>query len=480
MRLIVAILVVVGSVALAEAGNGVVLEAYTRKRPVDADRLLPVIFEELAGRGFDAGPEVVGRKLERMTKPVLTGGFPPDFSEKVEQGHRAWVSGKFDEAVSVLSPIVTAAHANPGAFAQQDSLRPKLLKALIALALSQQRMGDQAATRETFGEILRSFPETVLSRGTYGPDAYNLFEQVRKETAAAGRGRLTVRVTNPSAAIFVNERITKVGVFERADLVPGEYRVFAQLGTKLSRSHRVVVKPNDEATLAIDFEFDQVVQTSPGWTGFLFEDDASREKHESAYGAQFANAIDARAAIVIGIDQVRGRPALVGALVNLINGREIRRASLALDPEPPTDRLRALARFLAGDDPTAGIEVQLAGDAATGPLPPTPTGPADTPAPARSTMWGGWKYITGGLALAALGTGGYLLAIDGTCPDGSDTCGNVYNTSGPGWAAIGGGVALTGLTVYLVVRGRRGDAPSRSAYVVPTSGGALAGFSTSF
>ncbi len=464
----------------AIAGDGIVLESYTGTRSEDASRLLSPVLDELATRGFVAGSEVVGRKFEsRVSRPAITGGgLAADFAEQVEQGHKAWIAGRFDDAVKLLAPLVDAAHANPGAFAQNQPLRERLLKALIALALSQQRMGDPSATRQTFGEILRSFPDTVLSRGSYGPDAFTLFEEVRKVASASGRGRLNVKVSNDTAVVFINERFQNVGSAVKGDLLPGEYRVFAQLGKQLSRSHRVVIKANEEASVTIDAEFDISVHSSPKWTGFRFADGGEREQRESSYAAAFANAIEARAVVVIGIDQVRGRPAVVGSLVNLMNGREIRRASLHLDPDPPVDRLRALARFLAGDQPTPDIDVQIAGDAASAPV---GTGEGvqigDFQRP-RGGLWGGWRWIGAGATVVTLGIGAYVLSVDGDCAD--EACIDFRETSNGGWATIAGGGVLAGITVLLFMLDDGDPAPKRSAFVIPARGGAYAGFSTRF
>ena len=57
-------------------------------------------------------------------------------------------------------------------FAKNQSLREPLRKALIALALSEQRVGDPAAMKAAFAELLHSFPDAVVSRGVYGSDAF--------------------------------------------------------------------------------------------------------------------------------------------------------------------------------------------------------------------------------------------------------------------------------------------------------------------
>lgn len=483
MRFLIAIFAVGLSTAHAAPGDGIVIESYTGQRPDDANRLLSPVLDELANRGYVAGPEVVGRRFEqRVSRPsVIANGLPAAFGEQVETGHKAWIAGRFDDAVKILTPLVDAAHANSGAFAQNQPLRDKLLKALIALALSHQRIGDQDAARQTFGEILRSFPDTQLSRASYGPDAFNAFEEVKKQVGASGKGKLFVKATNEAAVVFVNERFQNAGGMARADVLPGDYRVFVQVGKQLSRVHRVSVVANEETAVTIDAEFDMLVHSSPKWTGFTFADAGARERLESVYAAAFANAINARGVVVVGIDIVRGKPAIVGALVSLMNGREVRRGSINLDPDPSVDKLRALGRFIAGDNAAPGIDIQLAGD-----INAVPKGDGQGVQigdfATRETAdgpWGGWKWMTGGAGIAALGVGGYLLSVDGDCTD--DPCTYQRETSLPGWVTIGGGAALVGISVYLFVRGSGESTTQRSAtFVVPARGGAYAGYSLRF
>ena len=136
--------------------------------------------------------------------------------------------------------------------------------------------------------------------------------------------------------------------------------------------------------------------------------------------------------------------------------------------------LRALAHFLAGDPPAAGLEVQLVGS--TG----GPMSEHDDDQPS-SGRWGGWKWITSVAAVGALTAGGVLLALDGRCkqtPDPGRPCNDVYASSPGQWIGLGVGAALAGLTIYLFAT--QPNRPARSAYVAPTPDGAIAGFTTSF
>ncbi|HEY5928180.1 MAG TPA: hypothetical protein VIV11_41115 [Kofleriaceae bacterium] len=457
--------------SLAHAG-GVVLESYTGERPADAPRLLAPILEELARRDYAAGDTVARTYETQASRAAVTAtGLPSDFSAQVDRGFQAWVGGRFEESIKILVPLVEAAQANSGAFAKTPSLREPLLKGLVALALAYQRIGDLSAMRSTFGEVLRSFPDAQVSRATYGPDAAQAFDQVRRETQAAGRGKLSVKCDD-AAVVFVDENYRAAGS-TTLELPPGEYRVVVMLNKQPSRNHRVSVRANAETTVEIDAKLDQAIRTA-GYTGLGFATEADRDANEAAFAQRFAKTIGASAVAVVGIDSVRGRPAVVGSLISLQTGREIRRASIPIEPDPSRDKLRALARFLAGDDPAPGLDVQVVG--AAGGEGPTEDDP-ETPSGGGGGRWGGWRFITGGVALAGIATGVVLLVLDGKCPEtppAGQQCNNLYDTATPGYIALGAGIGVGALSAYLF-------ATHKTAPVVaPTQGGATVGFATRF
>jgi hypothetical protein len=440
----VAVLVLLLMTSLAHAG-GIVLESYTGERPADAPRLLAPVLEELARRDYAAG-DTVARSYEAQASRAATtpGGLPSDFATQVDRGFQAWVGGRLDEAIKILVPLVETARANTGAFAKDPAQRDPLQKALIALALAYQRNGDLSAMRTTFGELLRSFPEAQVSRATYGPEAAQAFDQVRREIKAAGHGKLAIRCAD-TAVVFIDEmyRGPCPSTFE---LAPGEHRVVVMMNNQPSRNHRVMVRPNAETALEIDAKLDQAIRTT-GYTGLGFATEADRDAHEAAYAQRFAKTVGANAVAVVGIDTVRGRAAVVGLLVSLQTGREIRRASIAVEPDPSRDKLGALARFLAGEEPAPGLEVQFAG--------PEDSARAELPVgelPASAPRWGGWRFVTAGAAAAGIATGVVLIALDGTCPEtppAGQQCNNLYATATPGYVALGVGAGFAALAIYL-------------------------------
>ena len=447
------------------------LESYAGERPTDAEAVLLPVIDELAKNRFVVGPAAVGRRFEAgVSRPAVSGGLPAGFSDAVTRGFDLWSNGKFDEAVAVLGPLVEAARQNPGELARDSSetLYPQLQKAMIALALSQLRLGDRGAAKQTLAEALRGNPELKLSRGMYGQEASALFDEVSRELAERGRGKVIIDAGD--AGIYVNERLVGMGRRELY-LLPGEYRVVARLGGEVSRAHRVAIAGGDIHQLAIDPDFDRAVNTQPGWTGFLFATSADRERDEQRHAATFATAIDAAQVVVLGIDTVRGRRLIRGALINKSNGREFRSGSLPLDASPSEEQRRNLARFLNGAPAAPEIIVNEA--------PGPGGGPRDR---AERPPWAGWKWIAGGAALAAGAAGGVFLAYDGRCSNQVEPgvpCPNRYATAIQGWITVGGAVALAGVTAYLIVRERRAGR-ARAAYVAPASGGAIAGVAGQF
>jgi hypothetical protein len=470
----------------AARADGIVLESYTGTRPDDATRILAPLHEELDGRGYTSRERLARAFEASVSRPALTAeGLPPDFADRVDRGHKAWIAGRFDDAVATLVPAVELARANAGAFAQNQALRDKLRKALVALALSQQRKGDLAEAKSTFGEVLRSFPDAQVSRAQYGPDAYELFESVRKANGTDGRGRLIVKAPVDGAVVFVNERFENVGTLTKPDVVPGEYRVYVQVGRQSSRVHRVVVERDRDTTLALDPLLDATLQTTPRWTGFVFSSAGEREQREARFAVDVARAAKATSVVVVGFDNVKGRPSLIGALIDLQTAKEIRRASLALEPEPTIERIRSLARFLAGDAAAArGLDVLVQ----TAPV-TAASAPEQTLSRPGGRRWMRWTGIAA-IGLGAVG-GGFAVkfGLDArdldarlveTCkvsctPDQARTLTDDRDGSKRNAiisASVGIAAITTGIVLLVMSRDRAPDAPTVSW--TPTEGGAVA------
>jgi hypothetical protein len=463
--------VVAGLAGVARADGGVAIETYTGQRHASAQALIAPVLDELAARGFTAGYAAVGTKYERdVSRPGKATGVPATFAADVDAGHQAWMRGKHAQAIAALAPLIDIARANAADVAQDQAIRAATQRALLALALAHHAAGDAAATRETLGDLVRSFPDFAVSRATHGPDAFELYQATKKQLDGQARGTLDVQVANPSTAVFVNETFVRLGSVQKTDMVPGVYRVYVALPPSVGRVYRVEIAPGETTRLAIDERFDGALHVASDWTGLAFTDAAERDEHEATYAARFGTLLGATQVAVVGIDDIgEHNLAVIGALVDPATGREVRRASLLVEPPPGPDKLRALARFLAGDD-DAGAELQVE----LGPMVDRSKSHVHRPSP--SLRWGWRKYAlaAGGVAIGAVGA--YLIAVDGECAEPPPTpmspCPSFKNTAVAGYITAGAGLAALGVAVYMFVT--EGPRDRATVSIIPTADGAFA------
>ncbi|CAN5885851.1 hypothetical protein BH11MYX2_BH11MYX2_07370 [soil metagenome] len=478
------------------AADRVLIESYTNTRPDDASQLLAPIVAALADQGISVPENYAPSYEARVSRPTLAPkGLPADFEAAVERGHRAWIAGRFAEAVATLQPLVDAAHANALSVATNQVIRTKLLKASSALALSQQRLGDLTNAKETIREILRSYPDAQFSRATYGPDAYQLFEQVRRDVGTQGHGRLDVEVSANQTVVFVDERFENVGKLHKGEMQPGTYRIFAQLGRDTSRVHLVTVKPDEEAKLSIDPEYDRTVYTSQKWAGLLFGSLTLRREHERAYAARIGKELDASAVIMLGLDVVDSRSAIVGSVIDPATARVVKSSSIALFPAPSPEKLRALAQFLAGSAEAPASESAAPALTATSPVQPVQNdGPSGAMRQGRSwTLWTG----VGAIGIGLVG-GGLTYKFSRDANDAGDelktTCAvsctseqvtdlQAKQDSANRHALIagvaGGAAVVTGVVLVILSRRRVGSSSPRVSFA-HGAGGAQASVTLSF
>lgn len=465
----------------AASADNIVIESHAGPRDKSFGPLLAPLVEELARRGAKHGYEAVGKLYEaQVSTPAVLGDLPADFVARVEAGYRLWLEGSFREAKDTLAPLIRLAHANPGLIAAESALSAAVFRGLVALAMSHHRLGEDPDAWATMAELLRSF-ETEVPRSQFGSEAGDLYQRTKKSAKERGYGSLRVRSLDDTAAIIINERIAKVGEVERTELLPGRYRVLAQRGKELGRVFTVEIKPGTRAELVLDPQLEATVVTSPQWTGLAFRDRADREHREVEAAARFASAIGAVGVIVVGTELRNHKLVAYGALVNAATGKELRRASVAVDTLPPPQRLQALARFLTGDAPAGeGVDVHRPGEPRGADVATLATRvPPDEPTRPRPRRWSGWKWLTLGGAVVGVGAGIGLVALDGSCsssPPAGQVCRDVYDTKTAGFAIGGAGLALGALATWLWLTDHpKAAAVTTGLRISPVAGGVVAG-----
>lgn len=402
-RILGMLLVAVFSSPRSAHAGGVAVESVAGARDKAVAQVLSPIFDELARRGYRNGYKEVGKAFEAAgSRPsqVLAGQLA-DLPERIDQAYRLWITGKFEEGRVALRPLIDEAHRNPAAAISNLKVGPAVFKALVGLAMCNHRLGDDTGAWAAMVELVRSF-DTEVTKAQFGAEAFTLFHQVKKEARAAASGTLAVRAASPTAAIYINERFAKIGEVSRADLIPGTYRVIAQLGPDFGRAYDVEIKAGGKVELTVDPEFERAVMTGPEWTGLTFHDRAEREQREVEVASRLGGALGELGVIVVGVDRRKERTVAYGALINASTGKEIRRASVVIDTLPPPARLQSLARFLVGErTPLDGVEVHQIVDR---PKPRPGVAVTSEPPPPPPSIFTTRRKISAGLGLLGLGS----------------------------------------------------------------------------
>lgn len=447
--------------------RGIVLEIYPRERTAGAEAVIGPIVAALGMRGYATGPGQVGIAIAaRLSRParVVDHLDADTLARDIESGYRAYLVGQFEEAVEVLAAATAAAHQNPSAVALDQTLATSVQRALLGLTQALRRLGRDAEAFEVMAEHVRSFPDAAVNGRQYSPEIREFRQAVELELTRQGRGELRVEVDRPEAIVFVNEIFRGQGRVEIANLLPGLYRVFVQVGREDGRAYDVSVVPGRTTRLAVDWRFDASLETPPAWTGLVLRERKDWQTRAADYAGRIGRAVGAPMVILVGPDW--DGIGLVGTVVASADGHVVRRA---IARQRTADAKAQLTRFLAGES-SDGVEVLIAETPAATGLPDAPP-TADTSRPGIWRRRLAWASAAG--AAAALVTSGVGLSIHGSCreekPAGVE-CRELYDTRRLGIASGVAGLALAGVGLYLFVSDDE-ETPARGAGIRPRAGG---------
>jgi hypothetical protein len=442
----------------------IVLESHVGERTSDADYLLSPLLSEVAERGYSVGSLDLGAEVDkRLSRPGLTldDEALAETIRLVDAGWESWFQLDLPTVIDKMSLALARFQRSPATLAQNQTRRDLVYKALIGLALAHKRTGNVEQATRAIAELIRSFSDRDFNRSMYGPEPHDLYRAVKAELAQHGRGSLRVEVDDATAVIFLNEQYVGVGSAHKADLFPGRYRVYVQKGSVVGRLHEVDIRPGVEENLVIAWGFEAALHTGKGFVGFRFTDAKDRQTHEAEYATMVARALGASGVVVVTLQPVQGRRAVVGAVLSLDTGRATRTASLALEPVLPDPmQLRGLGRFLAGGEPMAGLIV-------TEEKPMQVVTAQSTP---QRRPYRPWKWLTLGTGVATSAVGVGLLVWE---PSRYDDDGRLRpqhtDTTLPGLALVGAGAALVGAGAWLWHLDT--ESPQTTARVVPARDG---------
>lgn len=477
---------VLGSIAVAAglafsgpARAELVYEVYVGNRPADADRYMAPMREAMRELGI-AGPREIASRFVAAPRPSVVDPkvAAAQIVDQIELGYRSVLQGRdFKAASQTLANALELARDNPAVFLGDANLRTEVTRALVALGVSLNRTGELGRAKEAFAELSRMLGGQPLKG--YGREAERLYDVVNGPLAKGPRGRLSVEVNVPDARIFVNEDGASRGNAFSGDMIPGKHRLLIAVKDR-SLSYDVMVEANKETSLDLDWAVEQSLVISDGWVGFRVQSQLDRSQ-----GLVYAKALSRRSsrettAIALGVEKLCGRLAVTGVRYGL--GPKLQQVSAKVLLGQRDDvRLRALARFLVRDEKSPDVfsgdqEIPCAGPAQVS----TEKPPTEDSAPVRERvvhdpggpMWP--SYVMGVLGLAAVGTGAYLVYLDGkgTCPGDPADCNSNYQTAKAGWATGAAGAGMVGLAVIWYAT-HRGSSTTVTATAMSDGAGAV-------
>lgn len=494
------------STALAER---IAIESYVGQRPANADRVARWVRTVFARHRFTVQPAALARLFRAHTfRPgIVSPTFAKRLQSNTEEGENAFMNEDFNGAAKILGALLEEMRRNPLVVARDPENRALAFRSLLSYALASGRQavaalasGDadrldvarEAVRRRdaAMAELIRSFPSKVLTTKEHGHEAELLYKRCLDELDSAGRGRLTVTVSDRNAVIYVNELAQSQAKVAIGGLPPGVYRVLVQLPTEESREYAVEVAANQEARLDIDWDLDSMLVVNGAWVGFSYP-----TEQEHAFEARFVQHLvhqhtNATLAATITVARSHGHPAVVGTIYAVKTGRLVRSSMAELTGKHDEEAIEHLMDCLMAEQTNGCLVVDHPeytpppaashDDRFRSPQraeQPSARAPITTASPGEPDSAYLWPGIAIGAGVASAAIGGFLQA---TAPDveGAQPR-HLYGNAGTS-LMIGGAVAALGGLYWLYHEGtvRRDASAAPVVDIAPSA--ALVGVRAAF
>ena len=269
---------------------------------------------------------------------------------------------------------------------------------------------------------------------------------------------------------------------EVGDIVPGTYRVLIQAPTGDSRQYDVEVAASQVARLAIDWDLDSLINVG-SWVGFHFPTEKEHAREAMLVHQLAEKHTDASVAATLTITSAHGHVAVIGTSYGVQHGRLLRSGIVELPGRPADDekQLNRLVEYIMGVP--SGDGVQAVAHPEYTPLPasetvdvfsmarPMPPSAAEAPgqdgpaAAADPHEVSRWLVAGGATASLSVAAAGLYVSNQRVKPIG--------------YVALGAGMVLGGLAMYLFLDGPSDSKASRIA-VTPSRSELMAHWVTTF
>jgi hypothetical protein len=418
------------------AAKTIVVEAYAGARPADAEALLAPVYAELGKRGFVEGDALNGVLDASVSRAAgeLSASQSAEAQKAVAQGYDSFINGDYQKAIDAEQKALALYATAPATLAKESALRDLEFKALVVAGRSEEVLGDGESAFKLIAEAIRMMPDRPFNSAEFDPSVKALYRKVKDALAQQGAGTLEVKVDDATAVVFVDERFVGTGEVKLDGLMPGRYRVYVAKGEQPGRVREVELPAKGHASVDVPWEIDGALRTRAGYVGIEAPEDSQIDA-----AVRMARALAAPRVIVLGIRTVEDRRSIVAYSIATESQNKVYGA-VQLEPvSPPATTLARLAALLAGDkvDDAAIITKE--------------------PPPARTRRVIGQrpsavhklKWVFGAGALAAIGTGVALVAIDDKPAAGGARMATYHDTKNLGLGVGVGGAVLAAVAIYM-------------------------------
>ncbi|HEU4732248.1 MAG TPA: hypothetical protein VFT22_30345 [Kofleriaceae bacterium] len=422
------------------ASADILIESYREERPVDADRVLAPLRDELARVGVKARvADVIAEAgdqlpLPGVAAPALGAAYPAEPSGQVELGVRQVFHADYDVGLATLAAVIDAAQHNPARVVADPTAPGWLTKAYAAIAFAHLRSHHPDLAAQAIVEQIHGFPDHPIGR-TVGPEIATLAETMRSKLDASPHGILRITTSRPEIQAFLDEH-ARGSNSVIPNLPVGRYRVLL-MRAGVSRRYSVDIAPDRITDLRVDWEADTAFQVTPEWVGFTWP--RGQPDETDAAAARYARATRQHDLFVAHIVQRGPRRFLAGKIFEKQTGVLLRHKAVDLGKDDGSC-VRALAQYLwNGEQSACLVDV-----------------PGESDAPEKRGRAARDPYLLPGLvagAGAAAALGG--VAVLASTRDPAD--GGPRYVSGPGIALVAGGALAIGVAGYLAHRASGGS-----------------------
>jgi len=459
---------------VAATAAPIAIESYEGERPADAETLLRPIYTELARRGFVVGDALVAQieRTESRSADQLSASASVEAQRYVDQGYQSFVDGDYAAAVASVTRALELYATAPGQMGRESALRDLQFRALLVAARSYEVLGQGEEAFGTMAEAIRTFPDRHVSGAEFGPQVNALYRRVRDALAKQGTGSLEIKVDDPAAVLFVNERFVGTGAVKLDQLVPGPYRVYVAKGGQPGRLHAVQVNAGAPSVVSLSWDIDGALRTRAGYAGLEFARGGGTDQ-EIALATRLARELGARRVVILGVRQLDRHRAVVGWSISTESQTKVF-GGVQIEPvDPAPETLAKLGALLGGDK---NVDTR---DLITTPPRPRVAREAAALAGPPGRPFKVLKWLTAGAGVAVLGTGGVFIAIDEDDPpvDPSHPRAEKHlETLKPGIGMAVGGAVLLGIGVYMFIADAGGSGGAEEERgpafsIAPTDGG---------